>query len=81
MVYLSQAFRGAKRGEAVLGKTYDIVCELSTGGSIRCGLYVPQKADRITILFPIDSVGEGTMDHIVLPEPIPKAFSEVLGQL
>jgi hypothetical protein len=81
MKYLSEALRSSERGKAKMGASYDMCVRLSTGARVKCAFYAPKAKDNITIHFPIDSVNDGVMYLVTLPEPVPKRLSAIIAQL
>jgi hypothetical protein len=81
MKYLSEAFRKGKPRAWDPGSSYYVRAELSTGRAITCGLYLSEKKDRLTVLFPIDAADEGTNYLIPLPSPIPEQLAKTLDPL
>lgn len=79
--YLSIMLRSASEGANELGITYNMKLCLSTGGSVKCGLYLPELTNRLIILFPIDEGGDGSMYTVELKEPIPKALTGIISLL
>jgi hypothetical protein len=81
LAYLSDRLRSAQRDRAELGTTYYATMGLSTGGSVRCAVYIPGKEASITVRFPIDALAEGDMYLVPLPEPVPRELAAVLAAL
>jgi hypothetical protein len=74
--YLTDAFRLASRNYSGGGITYTADIHLSSGGSVRCALYVPREDGLITISFP-----EEYYYRVTLPEPIPESLAKLLSEL
>jgi hypothetical protein len=79
--YLTRMLHSAERDEADLGSSYYLTAELSTGRSVKCALYVPERKDHLTLGFPIDSWGDATMYLVTLQEPVPTQLSVMLSRL
>jgi hypothetical protein len=89
LTYLSERFRSARkvRGNGDLselpdhGTGYNLSVRLSTGASIRCGLEVLERKDRLTVSFPLDTVSDPWYYSLSLPEPIPERLFAALAQM
>jgi hypothetical protein len=79
--YLTRMFRSAERDEADLGVAYYLTAKLSTGSSVKCALYVPERKDHLTLGFPVDSLRDGTMYLVTLRGPVPRRLSVLLARL
>jgi hypothetical protein len=78
--YLTEAFRRGRRDQRRPGITYYVDISLSTGGSVRCALYIPKEQGVITIAFPIDATT--TYYYLIeLPEPLPAPLNDLLSTL
>jgi hypothetical protein len=81
--YLTAAFRSAEHHSSTLGTWYEAEIRLSSGGTVQCGLYVPNTGGSLTVCFPLDGIVPESMEKylIKLPEPLPSALSVTLGRL
>jgi hypothetical protein len=79
--YLTIAVRRASCKEFSLGASYYATVTLSSGGSVKCGLYFPVDKKTITVGFPVD--GPGNMEYygIMLTDPLPGRVANVLTRL
>jgi hypothetical protein len=80
--YVSHMFRSAEISRGGVGLAYYITIRLSTGSTVECALYIPTRKDRLTLLFPIDSLSKTGEEYLViLREPVPKALVLLLEEL
>jgi hypothetical protein len=81
LTYLNERIRSAARNESEGGITYDATVHLSSGNSVDCFIYVPEKNRLLTIRFPVNSFEEGSYYLVTLPDPVPEALSHILDEL
>jgi hypothetical protein len=81
--YLTAAFRSAEHHSSCLGTWYEAEIRLSSGGTVQCGLYVPDMGGSVPVCFPLDGIVPESMEkHLIkLPEPMPNALSVTLARL
>lgn len=81
LTYLTNAIRTGSTQESGPGYSYNCTIGFSDGGSVLCGVSVPDNPKSLTILYPIDAFREGDYSTVKLPEPIPKELERAFRKL
>jgi hypothetical protein len=80
--YLTDSFRSVQRDPPHLGITYTAEVRLSSGGSVKVGLYIPEDGDGVAMSWPLDSLTQDpTYYWLPLPEPVPPTIAAALRVL
>jgi len=78
--YFTAAFRSAKRGPPKLGLSFAAQVHLTSGGSAKCYIYLPNEEGFITVSQPVTGIVDDPLTYyrVDLPEPVPEPLAKLL---